>query len=205
MDLCFFPSSLIALAVFFFQGIVACDYSTRCPFENFHKKYGWWNRLLRYMGEFPILRHPDIYLSKLLLFLNLNYFSALFGIVTHFHFYISYTMFPVFDYYWNTSLIISCFFGRIGLYDASFVRCFLSLFWRIRGTHGMKLTTKPAFGEYLSGWCHSDQHMSKRWQVFIVNDEQMSNWVGVNLPVAIFSNHLKQITSTDFTNLLFST
>ena len=51
----------------------------------------------------------------------------------------------------------------------------------------MKLTTIPAFGEYLSGWCLVIIKNSKKLPFYTVNDEQISNWVGVNLPVAIFS------------------
>ena len=38
----------------------------------------------------------------------------------------------------------------------------------------------------------SDEQMSKRWPVSLLNDEQMSNWVGVkHLPVRVVSSNDK--------------
>ena len=39
----------------------------------------------------------------------------------------------------------------------------------------------------------SDEQMSKRWPFSLLNDEQMSNWVGVkHFPVVVFYTYFKQ-------------
>ena len=49
---------------------------------------------------------------------------------------------------------------------------------------------RPSFENGILGWGYiywlvlSDEQMSKKWQFSLLNDEQMSNWVGVkHLPV----------------------